>query len=145
MPRLAAAQMSILAPRAMSGAGLFGIHLLKHAEAALLPAGPGIEIRTVGEQEIEQLEIRPGDMHGRALEAEQRLVDARDQITVGAEQLPHLIDITHFNRRRARCRMLGTERHDARGRADDRPPEPEYSRRARSGDRPDPDAGGPQL
>ena len=56
--------------------GLFRAHLLEHAEAALLPAGPGIEIRAMGEQEIEQLEIGPRDMHGRALEAEHRLVDA---------------------------------------------------------------------
>jgi len=78
---------------------LFRLHLLKHAEAALLPAGPGIEIRTVGEQEIEQIEIGPRDMHGLALEAEHRLVDVGDQIAVGSQQLPHLIDIAHFNRR----------------------------------------------
>ena len=50
-------------------------------------------IRTVVEQEIEHIEIGPGDMHGRALEAEHRLIDVGDQITVGSEQLPHLIDI----------------------------------------------------
>ena len=41
-------------------------------------------------------------------------------------------------------RVLGAERHDARGRADDWPAEPEHSWRDRSGNRPDPDAGSSQ-
>ena len=63
------------------GSGLIRVHLFQHAEAALVPAGPGIEIGAVGKQEIEQLEIGARDMHGRAFEAEHRLVDRgrRDQ------------------------------------------------------------------
>jgi len=52
----------------------------------------------VGEQKIEQFEIGPGDMHGGALEAEYRLVDAGDEITGGLQQPPHLIDVSRFNR-----------------------------------------------
>ena len=55
--------------------GLIRVYLFQHAEAALLPAGPSIEIGAMGKQEIEQLEIGSRDMHGRAFKAEHRLVD----------------------------------------------------------------------
>ena len=80
--------------------GLFRGDLLEHAEAALLPTGPDIEIRTMREQQIEHREVGPRDMHGRPLEAEHRLIDAGDQITVRLEELPHLFDVAHFDRRR---------------------------------------------
>jgi hypothetical protein len=71
--------------------------LFEHAEAALLPAGPGVEIGAVGQQEIEQREIGPRDMHGLALEGEHRRVDHRDELGVRLQQLPHVIDIARFD------------------------------------------------
>ena len=47
------------------GSGLIRVHLLQQAEAALLPAGPDIEVGAVGKQEIEQLQWP--DMHAGLL------------------------------------------------------------------------------
>ena len=85
MPRLAAAHASMLAPRANEGGGLFWGDLLQHAEAALFPAGPDIEVSAVCDQEVEQIEIGSSNVHGRALEVEHRLVDARGKLTVRLE------------------------------------------------------------
>lgn len=108
MPRLAAAQMSILAPRGDERSRLIRIHLLQHAEAALRPARPGIEIGAMGEQKIEQLQIGSRDMHCRTLEAEHRLIDHCDEFRARLQQKPHVIDIARFNRGLEQlCRRFG--------------------------------------
>jgi len=53
----------------------------------------------VPEQEIEHVEIGECHMHGRAFEAEHRLVDSGGQIGVVAQQPPHAINFARFDRR----------------------------------------------
>ncbi len=78
--------------------GLVRAHLFQDAEAALFPAGPGIEIGTVGQQEIQQRKIGPRDVHGLAFEGEHRRVDHCDEIGMRLQQMPHLFDVARFDR-----------------------------------------------
>jgi hypothetical protein len=75
------------------------IYLFQDAKAAIVPAGPGIEIRAMGKQQIEHVEPTAGDARGRASKAEDRLVDFGHESGMVLQQPAHLIKIARFDRR----------------------------------------------